>query len=137
MPEQALVSFRAIAVFLVELADTQLILYVRVEERALLVCVPAVSLQPIDADLLLGLCLVGALIDGLLDVHHLLDALVLEAIVVRLHGLVVLIPVRSLPFLSVLVVPVVIIVLIALPPVRLLVARPRVLIHICNQIIIS
>ena len=79
--EQAFFLFWTVAVLFEPFANGHLVLDVRVEERTVLVVVPALALHPVDAYLALRLRLVGPSVDGLLDVLHLFHALGAEAVV--------------------------------------------------------
>jgi len=76
MSKEALVALAAVAILLKELANRYLVYNVSVQERTLLVTVPAVSLHPIDTHLLLCFGLVHCGVNRTLDFLNFLDTFV-------------------------------------------------------------
>lgn len=82
MAKRTLVHATAITVLLEILAYAEFVLDIRVQERAVLVVVPAGPLQVVNADFLFGLVFIWLDVDRVLNVQNLIDALLAESLVV-------------------------------------------------------
>lgn len=80
MSEQTIIAFGAEASFLEILANTNLFFDSGVQEVASVVTLLAVACQPINADILFPLVVIGLLVQGFVDFLEFFDAFVVEAI---------------------------------------------------------